>query len=146
MSTSSTDYLLVLRETTPERYEGMTRGELREALLDWNTWIDGLVAAGSLRLGSPLEPDARIVPERGSSRAVDGPFAEAKELIGGYLVVTAGSLDEATAIAEGAPNIRYGMSVEVRPLANRCHLARSLGWPTMRESETEPTPAPVEAT
>ena len=62
----------------------------------------------------------------------DGPFAEAKEVVGGYILIEAASLDEATAIAEQCPNLPYGMVVEVRPIGQACHLARSLGWATMR--------------
>lgn len=80
--------------------------------------------------------EGRVVSRAGGVRAVDGPFAEAKEVIGGYFLLTAADLDEATAIAEGSPNLDYGMTVDVRPIAPACHLARSLGWQTMRE----PTP------
>ena len=65
-----------------------------------------------------------------------GPFAEAKELVGGYFIVTAASLDEATLLAEQCPLLAFGMTVEVRPVAGACHLARSLGWDTMREPAT----------
>jgi hypothetical protein len=41
-------------------------------------------------------------------------------------------MDEATAIARECPNLPHGMEVEVRPIAQACHLARSLGWETMR--------------
>jgi hypothetical protein len=64
---------------------------------------------------------------------VDGPFAEAKELVGGYILVTASSLEEATAIAEQCPRLGEGLTVEVRPVAQACALARSLGMRTMRE-------------
>ena len=128
----TSSYLLVFRETTPERYEAMSRDELRDALLRWNAWCDELAAKGALRAGNTLQPEGRVVTAAPGA-AVDGPFTEAKEMIGGYLLLEAGSMAEATAIAEACPNLRYGMSVEVRPVGARCHLARVLGWPTMRE-------------
>lgn len=48
----------------------------------------------------------------------DGPFAETKEVFGGFYLVDAADLDEACAIAEGIPALRMGGSVEVRPLAH----------------------------
>lgn len=137
---TSSAYLLVFRETTPERYEAMSHEERRAALERWNAWCDKLLAEGRLQAGNTLAPEGRVVSRAGgtrevaggAARAVDGPFTEAKELIGGYILLTAASLDEAVEIAEGCPNLPYGMEVEVRPVAQACHLARSLGWETMR--------------
>lgn len=158
---ATSSYLLVFRETTPERYEEMSCEERRAALARWNAWCDGLLAEGRLQAGNTLAPEGRVVSRAGGTRAVvsaaehaaeriagraaghttgravDGPFAEAKELIGGYILLHAGSLEEAVAIAEGCPNLPYGMEVEVRPVAQACHLARSLGWATMRGPATE---------
>ncbi len=67
------------------------------------------------------------------AHVTDGPFAEARELIGGYFLVSAANLDEATAMAQECPFLEYGMTIEVRPVAAACHLARSLGWETMQE-------------
>jgi hypothetical protein len=51
---------------------------------------------------------------------VDGPFTETKEAVGGYLVLQADSLGEAVEIARGNPALRYGVSVEVRPILAEC--------------------------
>ena len=100
--------------------------------MDWNGWCDSLAAQGRLQQGSPLEPEGRVVASGRLRGAADGPFAEAKELIGGYFLLTAASLDEAVEIAGQSPSLKYGLTIEVRPVARRCHLARALGWETMR--------------
>jgi len=46
----------------------------------------------------------------------DGPFTEAKEIVGGYLIVSAGSLEEATTMSKGCPVLEEGGSVEVRQI------------------------------
>jgi len=137
MDSPSNSYLLIFRESTPERYEAMSRDERRRALADWNAWCDRLAEQGKLRSGHPLLPEGRVVSHSTAGRRTDGPFAEAKEMIGGYFFLEADSMDEATAIAEESPNLEYGMTVEVRPVAEGCHLARSLGLRGMRE----PVPA-----
>jgi hypothetical protein len=74
--------------------------------------------AGSLRGGNPLQPVAAaktVTVRDGKSLTTDGPFAETKEQLGGYYLVEAGSMDEATAIASKIPGAQYG-SVEVRPI------------------------------
>ncbi|HEU4631425.1 MAG TPA: YciI family protein [Gemmatimonadaceae bacterium] len=132
-------YLLIFRETSLASYDALSPDERRQAMGRWNGWCDELAAEGRFLGGHPLEPAGRIVSaaRRGQAarhaRPIDGPFAEAKELIGGYFLLSAASLDEATAIAERCPFLQYGMTVEVRPVTGACHLARSLGWETMRE-------------
>lgn len=134
MEAASPAYLLIFRESTPERYEAMSVDERREALRRWNAWCDKLAAQGKLLSGNPLLPEGRVISRARPGGGVDGPFAEAKEMIGGYFLLSAASLDEATAIAEQSPNLPYGMTIEVRPVAGGCHLARSLGLRGMRET------------
>jgi hypothetical protein len=52
----------------------------------------------------------------------DGPFAESKEAIGGYLILNVETLEEAVAIAGTSPNLAYGTAIEVRPVAKECPL------------------------
>jgi hypothetical protein len=133
MDTGAPSYLLIFRETSLERYEAMSTDERRQAMHAWNDWCDALAAQGKLQGGNTLDSTGRVVSRARGTRAVDGPFTETKELIAGYFLLAAASLDEATAIAEQCPFLPYGMTVEVRPIAQACHLARSLGWQTMRE-------------
>ena len=53
---------------------------------------------------------------------LDGPFAESKEVIGGYLLLQVDSLGEAITIAKTNPALAYGTSIEVRPVAEECPL------------------------
>ena len=132
MTSEATSFMLIFRESTPERYAAMDREQLRHNLDRWNAWVDDLVAQGRLRHGNTLHTNGRIVSTR-RVNVIDGPFAESKEMIGGYFLLSAGSLDEATALAEQCPLLEYGTTVEVRPVAAACHLARALGQQTMRE-------------
>ena len=136
MATTDSSYLLLVRDTTPEVYEKMSADERRQALDRWNAWVDGMTARGKLRDGQPLKDAARLVAGSRGERVTDGPFAEAKELVGGYFLLADTTLEEATAIARQCPLLPHGMTVEVRPIAAACHLATSLGWETMRGPAT----------
>lgn len=74
--------------------------------------------AGSLRGGAALQPSATATSVRsdgeGGFTITDGPFAETKEVLGGYYVVEAADLDEALVIAKAVPADHGG--VEVRPI------------------------------
>lgn len=133
METNPSAYMLIFRDSSPESYKAMSREQRQQLLQQWNDWHDGLAAQGKVQHGHPLEPKGRVVSGARGERVVDGPFTEAKEAIGGYFLLTVPSLDEATEIAQRCPNLRHGMIVEVRPVAEGCHLARSLGLQTMRE-------------
>jgi hypothetical protein len=79
---------------------------------------DQLTASGQYLGGSPLQPPstATTVRVRSSKRLVtDGPFAETREQLGGYMIIDVKNLDEAIAIAAGSPVAGVG-SVEVRPV------------------------------
>ena len=136
MATTDDSYLLLVRDTTPEVYEAMSPDERRKALDRWNAWVDGMAAKGKLRDGQPLQSGGRLVSGARGERVTDGPFAEAKELVGGYFLLADTTLEEATAIARQCPLLPHGMTVEIRPVAAACHLATSLGWETMRGPAT----------
>jgi hypothetical protein len=87
--------------------------EIGAHLAKWTAWVDGLVKAGHTEAPpGPLENGGKTV--RGSSKTVtDGPYAEAKDLVSGFLMISADSLDAAVALARGCPIYEYDGSVEV---------------------------------
>ena len=120
MPTKTSPYLLIFRDASHDVYSTISAQERQELMQQWNAWYDGLAAQGKVQHGHPLEPQGRVVSGPRGERVVDGPFAEAKEAIGGYFLLTVADLDEATAIAQRCPSLRLGMSVEVRPIAEAC--------------------------
>lgn len=90
--------------------------EVGAHLAKWTAWVDALTKAGHTEaLLPPLENGGKTV--RGSSKTVtEGPYAEAKDLVSGVLVVSASSLEAAVELARGCPIYEYDGSVEVRPV------------------------------
>lgn len=120
MTTSSSSYLLFFRDVPATVYQEMTQEQRDDLMGQWNDWYDGLAAQGKVQHGHPLHPVGRVVSGTRGERVVDGPFAEAKETIGGYFLLTVDSIDEATEIAQRCPSLALGVSVEVRPIAEAC--------------------------
>jgi hypothetical protein len=109
------DYLFLFRGGM-QHEPGHTPAELQASTQKWMSWIGGIGKAGQLKGGQPLENGGKFIA--GKKRAVtDGPFAEAKDVIGGYLIVNAKDLAAAFEIAKGCPGPDEGGSVEVRGLA-----------------------------
>jgi hypothetical protein len=65
----------------------------------------------------PVQTATTVRVSDGETLITDGPFAETKEVFGGFFLVEAADLDAATEIAERIPAARLGGSVEIRPLA-----------------------------
>jgi hypothetical protein len=59
-----------------------------------------------------------VVSGARGERVTDGPYAEAKEVVGGYFFLTVANIDEATEIAKKCPGLPLGLTVEVRPVAD----------------------------
>jgi hypothetical protein len=95
---------------------GLSPQQMQEHMQRWGAWIQKLSATGNFVAGDPLEASGRTV--RGKRKAItDGPFAEAKDLVGGYLIVNAESLEQATELAHGCPILESDAgTVEVRAL------------------------------
>jgi hypothetical protein len=109
------EFMLVLYED-PELVE--TEQQRAEAVQRVGEYAMGLVGDGTLKGGAPLHPvaEAKKVRTRdGAQRVLDGPFAEAKEVIAGYFVIEAPDVASAVAIAARCPNADFG-SVEVREI------------------------------
>jgi len=86
---------------------------IQAAIDDFYVWYDRLLAEGRVLPGQRLAVEGRLVSRE---RTVDGPFSEAKEVVGGYWFFRAASLDEAAALAAQNPCLACGLSYEVRPV------------------------------
>jgi hypothetical protein len=108
---------------------------MREAMQRLNEWLGRWSGRGQMKAGQPLADEGRII-SGGRQRAVaDGPFAESKEAIGGYVCVEAADLDEATAIAAEWPLLDYDASIEVRPVRSQCATMDQLGMQLVKLGE-----------
>jgi len=98
-----------------------------DALIDQHLDYDAtLERSGHFLAGAPLEPvtSASLVRVRGGKVAVtDGPFAETKEQLGGFILIEARDLNEALQVASKIPVARFG-TIEVRPVRELVDMKR----------------------
>lgn len=111
-------YVMLIYET-PADFEGRRPSDCEASAAAWRTYYDALVGAGAyVAGGAPLhEPGtATTVRMRDGRRHVqDGPFAESKDQLGGFMILDLASLDEALDWAARCPAAATG-GVEVRPM------------------------------
>jgi hypothetical protein len=105
------DFLFLYRGG--KRPESPAQGQ--QVMQKWMDWLKDLGAKGHLKdPGHPLEQTGKVVRSR--TAITDGPFAEAKDLVGGYSLVLADDLAQAVEISKGCPIFDAGGLVEVRPI------------------------------
>ena len=94
----------------------MAPEEMQQNMQKWEKWIgEGMQKGWMLDPGDGLTPEGCVVNAK--KVVTDGPFVEAKEVVGGYSIVQADTIDVAAEIAKGCPVLLTGGSVEVRCLA-----------------------------
>jgi len=93
-----------------------SRHQQQKTMEKWTVWFKDLTAKGHLKEpGHPLVATGKVVSGRRKTVS-DGPFAEAKDIIGGYVVIEATDLSHAAELAKGCPILEIGGSVEVREI------------------------------
>ena len=94
--------------------------QIQDVMTRWMAWFEDLMEDGRAKSGQPLQREGKIVSGKNGHTVADGPFAESKEAIAGYFLLTVETMDEALAIAKLCPALEYGMNVEVRPVSECC--------------------------
>ncbi|HEV3255513.1 MAG TPA: YciI family protein [Gemmataceae bacterium] len=108
------NFLFVYRHSG-DPHGKMSPEEMQQHMQKWHTWIaEGMQKGWMLDPGDGLKKDGRVVNAR--KVVTDGPFVESKEIVGGYSIIKAESLDGAAELARACPCLLTGGTVEVRPL------------------------------
>jgi len=110
-------YILLIYDREAD-WAGLPEKERGQLFQEYMAFTDGIRKSGHHVAGDPLQPTSSATTVRvrnGKTVTTDGPFAETREQLGGYYIVKAKDLDEATEIASRIPSARMG-SIEVRPI------------------------------
>ena len=93
----------------------MSPEQIQAMMKPWQDWMGGLAAQNKLvSPGNRLASDGRVV--KANDLITNGPYVETKEAICGYIIIRAGSLDEAAQLSNGCPIFQIGGNVEVRTI------------------------------
>ena len=107
---------LVLARSTGEAYKNRSPQDMREILQKYMAWAAGLRDAGHMLHAEKLRADGRVVRGSGPGMLVtDGPFAESKEVLGGFWLLEAKSYEEVQGFLKDHPHLDAG-SLEVRQI------------------------------
>jgi len=110
-------YILLIYD--PEsKWATMSEQERGQLFQEYGAFTESIKKSGHYVSGDPLQPTTTATTVRvrgGKTTTTDGPFAETREQLGGFYIIKASNLDEATGIAARVPSARMG-SIEVRPI------------------------------
>ncbi len=112
------DFLLIYQGGDPD-WAKRPKAELERVMKEWSAWFKELEASGNLRNpGAPLAPQGAVLSRNGGGIATDTMGPEVKELIGGYSVLQADSLEQAASLAKGSPFLKNNPNgkIVVRPV------------------------------
>ncbi len=105
-------FMLLLHEN-PADFDNVSAGEIQAIIKEYGDWRIQVAAVGH-KLKD--EGGRHLQLHNEQLRVVDGPYAEAKEVMGGYFIVQAANYDEAVKVAQSCPHLKYGGRIELREI------------------------------
>jgi hypothetical protein len=106
-----TEFMMIFRNDYNPSFKPSPE-QMQASIKQWQDWIGGIAAQGKFISTNRLGFEGKTL--KPNNVIADGPYAEVKEIVGGYILVKANSIDEAMKLAEGCPILNIGGHVEVR--------------------------------
>ncbi len=108
-------FLFLYRNADDNKGPEPSPDEMEQIMKSWWDWLGAGQAAGwVLEMGEALTPEGKVV--HADASITDGPYAETREMVGGYTLVEAPDMDAAAQHAKGCPIFASGGKVEIRPI------------------------------
>ncbi len=111
------EFLLVFRRELSQSGARPSAEQYQVMAKQWQDWMGALVAQNKFgSAGKRLGFNGKVV--QANKSVINGPYAEVKEAIQGYMFIIADNIEEAAELAKGCPVLIYGGNVEVRPIVS----------------------------
>ena len=115
----SSEYVILIRNTAWQK--DFSAAEIEKVLNEFSGWVERLRKKGKIKVAVPLEHRGKFFERPNTTEdqkvMVDGPFIEAKEAIAGLIIFEADSLEDAIEFANDATCLKFGQTLELRPIA-----------------------------
>ena len=110
-------FLLALYDD-PSTFASLSPQEIQKIIQAYSNWASQLAERGRLAGGNKLadEPGRVLRGSQEKMSAVDGPYSETKEVLGGFFIIEAENYDEAIQICRDCPHLHYGGTIELRQI------------------------------
>ncbi len=110
-------FLLLLHDK-PTDFSGYSAEEMQSVIAEYSAWREDLIARKLFLGGQKLKDEGgrHLSTQDGRVQVVDGPYSEAKEVLGGYFMLEADDYPAAVNISRECPHLKYGGRIEVREI------------------------------
>ena len=109
----ASQYLLLIRNTAWQK--DFSAAEIEKVLEEFSAWVTRFKNVGTIKVAVPLVHRGKLF--EGKNAIVDGPFIESKEAIAGLIIFEAENFEAAVELANSATCLKYGQTLELRPIA-----------------------------
>jgi len=109
----TSDYVLLIRNTAWQK--DFSASDIEKVLNEFSAWVESHKKKGKIKVAVPLAHTGKLF--EGQDIIVDGPFIETKEAIAGLIIFQAESREEAIEFANSATCLKFGQTLELRPIA-----------------------------
>jgi hypothetical protein len=109
----TSDYVLLIRNTAWQK--DFSASDIEKVLNEFSAWVESHKQKGKIKVAVPLAHTGKLF--EGQNIIVDGPFIETKEAIAGLIIFQAESREEAIEFANSATCLKFGQTLELRPIA-----------------------------
>ena len=111
------NYMLLLHEQ-PTDFSQFSPNQIQAVIGEYVAWRKKIEAEGKFVAGEKLKDEGgkHLSGSNGEIRVTDGPFSEAKEVIGGFFTIAASNYDDAVEISKDCPHLKYGGRIELREI------------------------------
>lgn len=112
------EFMLILHDHPADFQRRFSAADMQQIIEDYRSWAMRMAKEGRLSGKNKLRDDGGkvVAGEPGRTRVVDGPYAEAKEVVGGYFIVKADDYAQAVELAKSCPHLKYGPKIDVREI------------------------------
>ena len=108
------EFMLLFRQPSYD-YSTISPKDMEAIAGKWQSWIKNITDQGNFSAhGQRLATEGKVL--RPGGVVTDGPFVEIREQLGGFILVKANNIEEATTLAHGCPALNNNGSVEIRPV------------------------------
>ncbi|MEO0813459.1 MAG: YciI family protein [Myxococcota bacterium] len=112
------NYLLLLHETQGTNAAELSADEIAQVIAEYRSWHEQLADQKRVRDSQKVRDDGgkSLIQRDGKPVVFDGPYAQAKELIGGYFLIAATDYEDAVEVSSSCPHLTYGGRIEIREI------------------------------
>jgi hypothetical protein len=111
-------FMLVLHYEPKAMRRDISPAQMQSVIEEYRAWANKMAAAGRLKGGQKLKDEGgkQVSIESGKMRVVDGPYAEAREVISGYFIIEADDYAQAVELVRDHPHLKYSRSLDIREI------------------------------